>query len=386
MLGIYKKVHQKPKFAFMNVLVFVFVSLLYFIFRSESIQNVQRSRNLEKHENPESSSFLRQIHYFIWPEKKLKDKLRHRALTWETTMNNARQHKREKRYPDAIIVGAERCGSSALTDLIRLHPLIKVASPIDLKFFTANYAKGPLYYKEKMPWSSPEEIVLESSSTYFSWPPMAVPKRIKSILPNVKILVLLCDPVHRAKIDFIEEFQFQVKNHRITKTSKYEILLGTYLKKFSAEKLSKYRQWDEKIQSIFFDAFTEEYNSHIISSGIYYHHVVRWKMEFDSEHLMFINRQDMLQNTGNEFEKIQKFLQIPSLIFKEDFVKDNETRTSCFNPIWMSQSRPPDVRCPLRTESKIHSEQSQSCVQSLTQFYEPYNRKLYKLLGNNYGW
>lgn len=56
-----------------------------------------------------------------------------------------------------------------------------------------------------MPWATEDHIVLESSPNYFTWPPFGMPKRIKNLLPNVKILLLLCDPVNRTFVDFNEE-------------------------------------------------------------------------------------------------------------------------------------------------------------------------------------
>ena len=52
-----------------------------------------------------------------------------------------------------------------------------------------------------------EDIVLvgERTPNYFSFPPAAVPKIIKDKLPDVKIIIVLCDPAKRAVSDFVHE-------------------------------------------------------------------------------------------------------------------------------------------------------------------------------------
>ena len=52
-----------------------------------------------------------------------------------------------------------------------------------------------------------EDIVMvgEKTPAYFSFPPLTTPISMKRLLPNVKVIVVLCDPAKRVISDFAQE-------------------------------------------------------------------------------------------------------------------------------------------------------------------------------------
>ena len=100
--------------------------------------------------------------------------------------------------PDFMIIGAQKCGTTSLFNYICQYstnfkpPLVK-----ETQFFTQNYAKGLDYYYAHFPlFKSPTQITGEASPTYLFFKKAA--KRTHLHFPQLKLVVLLRDPVDRA--------------------------------------------------------------------------------------------------------------------------------------------------------------------------------------------
>lgn len=100
----------------------------------------------------------------------------------------------EKR-PDFLIIGAQKCGTSALQLNLKAHDEI-VMSDDEVHFFShpKNFAKGLEWYAAQLPASD----LLKGEKTPDYLDSMSAPQRIASVLPRVKLLILLRDPVDRA--------------------------------------------------------------------------------------------------------------------------------------------------------------------------------------------
>lgn len=106
--------------------------------------------------------------------------------------------------PDFIIVGAQRAGTTTLFRMLSEHH--QVTRPTlnkGMAYFDLNYHRGwswylghfPLRRPVLMPWRK-RRVTFESSGYYMLHP--LAPARIASDLPDVKIVVMLRDPVDRA--------------------------------------------------------------------------------------------------------------------------------------------------------------------------------------------
>jgi len=107
--------------------------------------------------------------------------------------------------PDFLIVGAQRCGTTSLFKTLVQHPA--VARPFLRKgvhYFDTSYERGWEWYRGHFPLSATSgarrrggRVVTGESSPYYMFHPWA-PHRIATDLPDVRLLVLLRDPVERA--------------------------------------------------------------------------------------------------------------------------------------------------------------------------------------------
>lgn len=99
--------------------------------------------------------------------------------------------------PNYFILGAPKCGTTALAQYLSYHPDVFLSSPKEPHFFDAQYAQGIPYYIQHYykHWHT-EPAAGEATPSYFAVPYVA--ERIKSATPDAKLIIILRDPVTRA--------------------------------------------------------------------------------------------------------------------------------------------------------------------------------------------
>jgi Sulfotransferase domain len=109
--------------------------------------------------------------------------------------------------PGFVVVGAQRCGTTSLFRALAAHPL--VLPPVFHKgvhFFDVNYHRGPDWYYGHFPVERAARrrtsrrglppVTFEASG-YYMYHPFA-PARMARELPDVRLVMMLRDPVERA--------------------------------------------------------------------------------------------------------------------------------------------------------------------------------------------
>lgn len=117
--------------------------------------------------------------------------------------------------PDFVLVGAQRSGTTSLHRALAQHP--SVVTPLFHKgvhYFDMAYDRGFRWYRGHFPVTSVARVRVGrevgrphtfESSGYYMHHPLA-PSRIAADLPDVKLLVVLRDPVERAYSAHRHEF------------------------------------------------------------------------------------------------------------------------------------------------------------------------------------
>lgn len=103
-----------------------------------------------------------------------------------------------RKYPDFIIIGVQKGGTTSLYKYLELHSLICPSLTKEVHFFNDRYNKKPLiWYKAFMPISlSKKQKVYEATPSYIFHPEVA--DRIYKRFPKIKILIILRNPIERA--------------------------------------------------------------------------------------------------------------------------------------------------------------------------------------------
>lgn len=100
--------------------------------------------------------------------------------------------------PNLIIIGAMKCGTSALHHYLSLHPEISMSKEKELNFFIheRNWARGLTWYESN--FTGDAKIYGESSPDYTNYPfHSGVPARMHSIIPEAKLIYMVRDPIER---------------------------------------------------------------------------------------------------------------------------------------------------------------------------------------------
>lgn len=103
----------------------------------------------------------------------------------------------EANLPDFIIIGAMRAGTTSLHNYFEEHPQVTMSRKKEPEYFIeANYGKGLQWYKDQFDTGKPFRG--EASPNYSKadvFP--GVPERIHALLPNVRLVYVVRDPVKR---------------------------------------------------------------------------------------------------------------------------------------------------------------------------------------------
>ncbi|SMO68129.1 sulfotransferase domain-containing protein [Fodinibius sediminis] len=100
--------------------------------------------------------------------------------------------------PDFIIIGAMKSGTSSLFHYLQLHPEVGMSAIKEVDFFIAenNYGKGVDWYRSQFTGNFSkygEASPNYSKAHYFA----GVPQRMHDLLPDVKLIYLVRDPIER---------------------------------------------------------------------------------------------------------------------------------------------------------------------------------------------
>lgn len=98
--------------------------------------------------------------------------------------------------PGVVILGAQKSGTSSLHNYLTQHPGVIAPLRKEVHFFDLNYARGEQWYRAHFGRIGAAGLNLDSSPYYLFHP--AVPQRLRALLPDAKLVVLLRDPVRRA--------------------------------------------------------------------------------------------------------------------------------------------------------------------------------------------
>jgi Sulfotransferase domain len=113
---------------------------------------------------------------------------------------------RWRAVPDYLVIGTKRGGTTSLQQYLTDHP--DVLEPKAAKashYFDANFSKGWSWYQAHFPlqrWMDRERasgrpVVVGEASPYYCFHPLSL-DRIAARLPEVKLIIVLRDPVERA--------------------------------------------------------------------------------------------------------------------------------------------------------------------------------------------
>jgi hypothetical protein len=251
--------------------------------------------------------------------------------------------------PDFIVVGTQKGGTTELYDQLVLHPKIAPAFAKEVHFFDANFEKGIEWYTAFFPRTieaclnkQADCITGEASPCYIFHPDVA--HRVAATVPNVKIVLLLRNPVDRAYSHYHHEVRLGYE------TLPFEQAIEQEENRLRGEK--------EKMlaDKRYYSGNYMHYS--YLSRGIYIDQVKPWIDFFPPEQILLLKSEDFFTNTSAAMHQVHQFLGVPDI----ETIK------------------------PERHKSFPYPKLDKGVRQHLLEYFEPYNQELYDYLGRDFCW
>jgi hypothetical protein len=109
-----------------------------------------------------------------------------------------------RQLPTTVVLGGQRDETRWLTTYLTSHPRCFAAAAHETNYFSHHAARSVGWYRARFPLSfrvaRRQGHVLEASSAYLAMP--SALRQMRQVLPKIRVIVLLSDPVARAYAHF----------------------------------------------------------------------------------------------------------------------------------------------------------------------------------------
>ena len=255
--------------------------------------------------------------------------------------------------PDFIIFGVSRSGTTSLYQYLSQHPNIEPSVVKELRFFDMYFDRGINWYRMNFPskWQifvftklkHKKFITGEASGAYLQNP--HTPKRIHNLNPNMKLILLLRNPVDRA----FSHYKRKIKNGS-EKLSFEEVI---------EKEKSRINGEQEKMEK------NEKYYSPIyhslayITTGLYAIRLKHWLKYFSMKQILILENGEFLREPEKVYNQAIKFLDLP------------EWKLSTYRKF---------------SKQDLNIEMNPKTREKLLEYCKPFNEELYSLIGKRFDW
>jgi sulfotransferase family protein len=255
--------------------------------------------------------------------------------------------------PTFLVIGAQKTGTTSLRRYLVRHPAVLCGEPKEIHFFDRRYANGTSWYLAQYPWRTKvrevrrregvEPAVGEATPEYVFLPRVA--ERVHEFDPELKLVVILRDPVDRA----YSSYQMQVK---------YWGEVRPFEEVLELEKVVQPAEFERMRRDPTYVPGEVELRLSYVTRGLYAEQLERWFRYFPREQFLVLTSEEFLADIPGTMATVTAFLGIPDRSLEE---------------------------YPLLTVGSYEPMQPET-RRRLTRFFEPHNRRLEELLGRRFDW
>ena len=254
--------------------------------------------------------------------------------------------------PDFVIIGAQRGGTTSLFKYLVAHPDIYPAALKEVHFFDRSFDRGVGWYRSFFPLALQRwyvtrvrrrAFVTGEATPYYLFHPRA-PERMAALLPHVKLIAILRNPVDRAYSQY---------NH--------EVRRGLESMSF-VEALQREREMLVTEQAVLqadpiYCSTLHQHHAYL-ARGRYVEQLQVWQHYFPREQMLVLQSEAFYADPASSLAQVMDFLGLSPFQLGE-FRKYNEMQYV---------EMPAEVRADLQT------------------YFRPYNQQLYEFLGVDWTW
>lgn len=251
--------------------------------------------------------------------------------------------------PDFLIIGAQKCGTSSLFRWLGQSPHVTLSSRKEVHFFDLQFDEGVDWYRSYFPPPARrsdgrgQRAPVGESSPYYLFHPLAA-QRVRDVLPDVRLIVLVRDPVHRA----VSHYYHEVGNG-------FETLPLPAALDREEERLAG--EAERIVAEPGYTSFNHRHFSYK-ARGAYVDQLEAWSALFPRERFLVVGSERLFERPREEMERIFGFLEAPGPP-PESFEAYNQRDYPAI---------------PTEVEER------------LTAHFADHNARLYRFVGEDFGW
>lgn len=229
--------------------------------------------------------------------------------------------------PEFLLIGAQRCGTTSLYKYLAQHPQFRSATlrTKGVHFFDTRYEKGINWYRAHFPTALYRagfrarygtDLVTGEASPYYLFHPH-VPFRIARHLPQVKLIVMLRDPIERTYSQWQHELSRGFEHLTV-----FEDALDAEADRLAGEV--------ERMEAdAAYKSHSHQHHSYMARSR-YADQLEVYRSLFPAEQLLVIRAEDFFADPAVEYARVLEFLGLRDFTLP-NYQKHNGYRRTAMN-------------------------------------------------------
>jgi hypothetical protein len=259
---------------------------------------------------------------------------------------------RGRLLPDFVIIGAAKAGTTSLYAWLCEHPCVERARAKEIHYFSYYHYRGADWYRHHFPLREERDafatergrpfLTGEASPSYML--DDRAPQRMAALIPDVKLIVQVRDPVDRAYSQFQmrrRDGEEPISSFAAALEREDPTFAATAAAARAARALDPEGDWRTYLRR-----------------GRYAEQLVRWFEYFPRDQFHVVAMEDLAANPERSLNDVHEFLGLPP--HRPDELKP--LYTFQYDPM------PPETR------------------RRLVEYFKPHNERLSELLGRDFAW
>lgn len=212
--------------------------------------------------------------------------------------------------PDFLIIGGKRCGTTTLYWHLVQHPCVAPLFPgakhiKGVHYFDWSFERGIGWYRSHFPSAlrrravrrrtGHDAVAGEASSSYLFHP--HAPARAALVVPEVKVIVLLRDPVDRAWS------HYRARVRKEAESLSFEEALAAEPDRLRGER-------ERVLADGSYRSYPLEQQSYA-SLGLYLEPLTAWRTSFPPEQVLAVRTEDLAAEPEQTYRSVLRFLDLP---------------------------------------------------------------------------
>lgn len=299
--------------------------------------------------------------------------------------------------PDFLLLGGAKCGTTSFAAYFPAHPQVAPWAVKEPNYWSWRRPSTEQYQSlftntEPVTAPTPDQLIAGDYSTSSIIHPL-VPRRVHAALPQIRLIVMLRNPIDRAYSHFtMSQRSGLEKEQSFDAIVRREIeqapaLLDAHRRGFQHPSCSlppccqdaqgqdlsfsvHNRNWTQRPLKLDIDLQSFYYTSYVFRS-IYCDQVQRWLQLYPREQILFIQSEKFFRDPAKYMARSAQFLGLQA----HDFAGDEELQRHYAGSA-EGDWAPPEKYPPMAKATR----------KLLGEFFRPFNEQLFDLLGERYRW